>query len=72
MQDEDVIVMDFTVRPADEQEEFLSMTWCNTCQEMDLGMDEAREFKTESLWWIEGRCRRCGDKVITEIQEEDE
>ncbi|MFT2112486.1 hypothetical protein [Marinomonas sp. 2405UD68-3] len=64
--------VDFFQRPKDEQADFLSMTWCNGCELMDLGMIDPQEYQSESRHWIEGKCQVCSAVVITEIQEEDE
>lgn len=67
-----VVELDFFARPEEEQQDFLSMTWCNECQEMDLGMKHPVEYATDQRHWIEGECVKCSSKVITEIVEEDE
>lgn len=60
----------FSERPQDDQEALLKYTWCNTCMEVDLGMKSAREFELEERVWIEGECLKCGEVVITELEEE--
>ncbi|EAQ66832.1 hypothetical protein MED121_12930 [Marinomonas sp. MED121] len=62
---------DFSRRSAEEQQDFLSQTWCNTCMEVDLGMKNPKEYESESRVWIEGECVKCGQITITEIVEED-
>ena len=71
-QTETVKQRNFYLRSEDEQADFLTQTWCNDCMEMDLGMLDPQEFESESKVWIEGSCKRCGAKVVTEIQEEDD
>lgn len=67
------IVRDFFDRAEDEQKEFLKFTWCNTCQEVDLGMKNPREYEMDGTVYIEGDCLQCGDTVTTELQfDEDE
>ncbi|MBM6550439.1 hypothetical protein [Marinomonas ostreistagni] len=70
--EETPVAKDFFARPVEEQNDFLSQTWCNQCQEMDLGMKNPKEFETSSRFWIEGECVKCGSPVVTEIQYEDE
>lgn len=70
--EETPVEKDFFARPEDEQRDFLQQTWCNQCQEMDLGMKNPKEFETSSRLWIEGECVKCGAQVITEIVYEDE
>lgn len=69
---ESIIERDFSMRPWEEQKDFMSQTWCNECQEMDLGMENPREYGSEGRVWIEGECLKCGHKTITEIVEEEE
>ncbi|KJZ08866.1 hypothetical protein OA92_22715 [Marinomonas sp. SBI22] len=62
---------DFSLRSVEEQQDFLSQTWCNNCMEVDLGMKNPKEYESESRVWIEGECLKCGEMTITEIVEED-
>ncbi|MCZ2723418.1 hypothetical protein O1D97_17835 [Marinomonas sp. 15G1-11] len=64
--------LDFYNRTEEEQNDFLAMTWCNDCQEMDLGMEDPKEYYSDSRHWIAGKCKVCKTEVITEIQEGDE
>ena len=62
---------DFFQRDEEEQKAFLEQTWCNTCQEMDLGMSEPKEYETdEGVIVIEGKCNKCGNAIVTEIADE--
>lgn len=70
--DQSVIERDFYARSLEEQNDFLSQTWCNNCMEVDLGMVNPKEFETSERWWIEGDCVKCGQSTITEIVEEDD
>lgn len=63
---------DFFARPIEEQNDFLQMTWCNECMEMDLGMKNPQEFEAGERAWIEGECVKCGSKVVTELVFEDD
>jgi len=69
--DEKVVERDFSLRSVEEQKDFLSQTWCNTCMEVDLGMKNPKEYESASRLWIEGQCVKCNDTTITEIVEED-
>lgn len=64
--------LDFSARSQEEKNDFLSMTWCNQCREMDLGMEEPEEYISEARHWIEGKCKACHSEIITEIQDEDD
>lgn len=63
---------DFYQRSAEEQASFLEQTWCNQCQEVDLGMTDPKEYEQDGVVVIEGKCKKCGEPVITEIFGEDE
>ncbi len=65
------IERNFSLRAEDEQQDFLRQTWCNTCQEADLGMTAPVEYELDGRIFIEGQCVRCGDTATTEIVEED-
>jgi formylmethanofuran dehydrogenase subunit E len=63
------ITRDFFSRSADEQQDFLTQTWCNKCQEADLGMTDPVEYEEGEKVLIEGKCSRCGEVVTTELIE---
>lgn len=62
---------DFSKRPADEQEAFLTQTWCDNCMEADLGMTDPVEYEDEGLVIIEGKCKKCGSVIMTELTDDD-
>jgi len=66
------VARNFFERTEEEQTDFLKFTWCNTCQEVDLGMKDPEEYELEGTIYIEGSCLKCGDKVTTELQFDDE
>lgn len=73
MTDEDErIPRDFYARDPEEQEAFLQNTWCNQCQEIDLGMTDPVEYELMTRIFIEGKCAKCGDVSITEVVEDDD
>ncbi len=61
---------DFYQRDEEEQASFLEQTWCNNCQEVDLGMTEPQEYESDGIVIIEGKCKKCGETVVTEIAPE--
>ena len=63
----DKIKRDFYARSAEEQNDFLAMTWCNACMQADLGMVEPEEYELADTIFIEGKCRVCGGVVTTEL-----
>jgi len=62
----------FYDRDVEEQTAFLENTWCNRCQQVDLGMSDPLEFTLNGRLFIEGRCLVCGETVTTELVEDDD
>lgn len=62
---------DFSARAPEEQALFLRETWCDHCQQEGLGMRDAFEYELHGIIFIEGRCCRCGEPVLTELTEDD-
>ncbi|WP_027857065.1 hypothetical protein [Marinobacterium jannaschii] len=65
------IERDFFQRDPEEQKAFLEQTWCDSCMEVNLGMEEPAEYELKNTVFIEGKCKRCGAVVLTEITEDD-
>jgi len=63
---------DFYKRDPEEQAAFLEQTWCNNCLEVDLGMTDPVEYEQDGTIMIEGKCKKCGEPVITELADEDD
>jgi hypothetical protein len=62
---------DFYARDEEEQQAFLTQTWCNQCLEADLGMTDPKEYELNGTIFIEGRCVKCKSPVYTELTDED-
>jgi hypothetical protein len=62
----------FYDRDEEEQLAFLENTWCNRCQQVDLGMSHPVEFVLNNRLFIEGRCVVCGETVTTELVDDDD
>lgn len=62
---------DFSARDPDEQALFLRETWCDHCQQINLGMKDPVEYELQGIVFIEGRCCRCGEIVLTELTDDD-
>ena len=43
---------DFYAREQEDQEAFLSQTWCNTCMEADLGMKDPKEYEQDGVIFV--------------------
>ncbi|OUR67667.1 hypothetical protein A9Q73_04975 [Bermanella sp. 47_1433_sub80_T6] len=67
----DRIERDFYLRDPEEQADFLLQTWCNECQQVDLGMTDPVEYELDGKIAIEGKCKKCGNSVTTEIAPDD-
>lgn len=65
------IQRDFYARDPEEQLDLLANTWCNHCQEVDLGMTDPVEYEFLQRIFIDGQCKRCGQITTTEIIEDD-
>ncbi|TCS41912.1 hypothetical protein [Reinekea marinisedimentorum] len=66
------IPRDFYQRDPEEQQAFLENTWCNKCQQVDLGMQDPIEYEFMGRIFIEGKCNVCGEPSITEVVEDEE
>lgn len=71
MSDNEGIERDFNLRDEDEKKAFLEETWCDNCQEVNLGMKNPIEYEQNDIIFIEGKCRKCGNIILTEITEEE-
>ncbi|MDO6513464.1 MULTISPECIES: hypothetical protein [unclassified Neptuniibacter] len=65
------IERDFNLRDEDEKKAFLEETWCDNCQEVNLGMKNPIEYEQNDIIFIEGKCCKCGNIILTEITEEE-
>lgn len=65
------IERDFYARDPEEQRDFLTNTWCNECQEVDLGMTDPEEYEFMHRIFVDGKCVRCGTVTTTEIIEDE-
>ncbi|WP_293265829.1 hypothetical protein [Neptunomonas sp.] len=62
---------DFLLRDKEEQQAFLEQTWCDKCQEADLGMHTPLEYELDGTIYIEGTCSKCGEQVFTELTDDE-
>lgn len=62
---------DFFSRDDEEQQAFLTQTWCDHCMEADLGMSDPIEYEQDGTVFVEGACKKCGQPVYTELTDED-
>lgn len=71
MSDSERIERDFNLRDEEEKKAFLEQTWCNQCQEVNLGMVEPEEYELNETVFIEGKCAKCGSIILTELTEDE-
>lgn len=60
---------DFAARPPEERAWMLENTWCDACNEADLGMNEPREYEEDGRVLVEGQCLRCLGDILVEVTE---
>jgi hypothetical protein len=60
-------VREFTARPEIERNLIMENTWCDICQKVDIGFSEPVEFEENGIIFVEGKCRRCGKRVVSEV-----
>jgi hypothetical protein len=63
------ISRDFFARDQFEQESICENTWCDTCDEADIGLLNPIEYEEHGHIFVEGQCTRCRGKVATELTE---
>jgi len=59
----------FSGRSKAEQEFMLENTWCGVCNAADLGLNKPFEYEEDEKIFVEGLCRMCGNRVVSEIKE---
>ena len=70
----DRVQRDFSTRDPRDRESLLVNTWCNVCEQADLGMTDPVEFESEEGSVLEGRCAVCGapvETLLTEVEAEE-
>lgn len=59
----------FAARDITEQEWMCENTWCELCQQADLGLVDPREYEEDGEIFLERRSRVCGSVVLSTIDE---
>lgn len=62
---------DFFQRTTDDQQDFITNTWCDDCGKENLGLTNPVEYEQAGTIFIEGQCLQCKNTVVTEITEDD-
>jgi hypothetical protein len=60
---------DFNQRTPQERRWLLENSWCDNCQEADLGMKDPKEYQEDGVLYVEGRCVKC-ESIIRSSAEE--
>ncbi len=60
--------MNFNLRAENEKDWIIQNTWCEICNLADLGLLEPLEYEEDGLTFIEGKCKKCGNLVISQIK----
>ena len=60
----------FYDRDPSDQRWMTENTWCDVCGEADLGITEPNEYAEDGEVYLEGKCRKCGGRVVTRVTEE--
>lgn len=68
---DDRIDFDFNARSEDERQSLLTHTWCDQCQQADLGMTDPIEYQQFGVRFVEGRCKQCAEPVYTELSDDE-
>ncbi|PTN55051.1 hypothetical protein [Stenotrophomonas panacihumi] len=58
---------DFSARAPLDQAFVLQNTWCDICQEADIGLANPTEYEEDGRVFVEGACARCGNGIVTEL-----
>lgn len=59
--------IEFEILDDADQEWFLKETWCDICDQADLGIINPKIYSENGKEYIEGKCRVCGESQISEI-----
>jgi hypothetical protein len=60
----------FYARSTVEQKLLLRDTWCDVCEEADLGMHSPSESEEDGVISVEGVCAKCGAKIRTQVKDD--
>jgi hypothetical protein len=63
------IERNFNGRNTQDQQWLVANTWCDRCAEADLGLTDPVEYEENGQILVEGKCKRCGQQVISSINE---
>jgi hypothetical protein len=58
---------DFYANPKWLQDWQSENTWCDTCEQADLGMHSPKEYEEGGRTFVSGLCNNCGNVVTSEV-----
>ncbi len=61
----------FEDRQTQERQWLVEHTWCDHYGEADLGLTEPAEYEEGGRVFVEGKCVRCGQRVVSSVSERD-
>lgn len=64
------ITRNFSDRGAEEQNWLVSNTWCDYCAKADVGLTQPIEYEENGQVFVEGKCARCGQRVVSFVNEQ--
>jgi hypothetical protein len=70
-QDDQRVDRDFFQRSLEDQQDFITNTWCDHCSKENLGLTKPVEYEQAGTIFIEGLCAQCQNTVVTELTEDD-
>ena len=62
-------VRDFLSRVYNERQRLADNTWCDVCGEANMGLEKPVEYEENNKFFLEGKCRKGGAKIVSEIPE---
>lgn len=63
--------LDFNSLPESDKDWFLQETWCDVCNQADLGIKEPELYIENNIKYISGKCVVCNTKCVSTITEND-
>ncbi|MCL1052182.1 hypothetical protein L2755_21540 [Shewanella abyssi] len=59
--------LSFDVLDESDKDFFINDSWCDYCEKSDLGITDPKIYILDEKQYLEGVCKICGHKQITEV-----
>jgi hypothetical protein len=59
--------LSFDVLNESDRDFFINDSWCDNCEKADLGIVDPKIYIADEKQYLEGVCKVCGQKQITEV-----